>query len=90
MSVVAVAQPPVMSAADSSSLPSLLSVPLLPRQQRRNSKVQITISDSCVSLGWWMVMSEDEQGYAPAAYLEPMEEKNQDQLVDSTSSEGVF
>jgi hypothetical protein len=23
--------------------------------------------------GWWMVMSDDEQGYAPAAYLEPVE-----------------
>ena len=90
MSVVAVARPCVMSAADSSSLPPLLSVPPLPREQRRNSKVQITISDSYVSLGWWMVMSEDEQGYAPAAYLEPVEGKNQDQLVDSTSSEGVF
>ena len=40
---------------------------------RNLSKVKITISDSTVSLGWWMVMADDEQGYAPAAYLEPVE-----------------
>ena len=42
-------------------------------RSRRGAKVPVTISDSYVSLGWWMVMSEDEQGYAPAVYLEPME-----------------
>lgn len=38
----------------------------------RRHKVRVTISDNCFSLGWWMVMSEDEQGYAPASYLEPL------------------
>ncbi len=40
---------------------------------RHKSKVQITLSHNALSLGWWMVMSEDEQGYAPASYLEPAE-----------------
>lgn len=40
----------------------------------RRPKVRVTISDTCFSLGWWMVMSDDEQGYAPASYLEPVEE----------------
>ena len=52
--------------------PALLRVPLRPRR-RCSAKVPVTISHSYVSLGWWMVMSEDEQGYAPAAYLEPVE-----------------
>jgi hypothetical protein len=44
----------------------------------RHAKVRVTISDTTVSLGWWMVMSEDEQGYAPASYLEPVEEGSSD------------
>lgn len=41
-----------------------------------------------------MVMSEDEQGYAPAAYLEPVEAvgKHMEQLMDSNGiceGEGV-
>ena len=36
-------------------------------------KVKVTILGK-PSSGWWMVMAEDEQGYAPAAHLEPMEE----------------
>ena len=39
----------------------------------RKPKVRVTISDNAFTLGWWMVMSEDEQGYAPASYLEPVE-----------------
>lgn len=39
----------------------------------RKSKVRVTISENAFTLGWWMVMSEDEQGYAPASYLEPVE-----------------
>lgn len=37
-------------------------------------------------------MSEDEQGYAPAAYLEPMEAVGKEQLMESGGScegEGV-
>ena len=51
-------------------------------------KVPVTISNSYVSLGWWMVMSEDEQGYAPAAYLEPMEgaSKHNEQMMDSSEA----
>ena len=52
--------------------PALLSVPRISRK-RATAKVPVTISHSAVSLGWWMVMSDDEQGYAPAAYLEPVE-----------------
>ncbi len=44
----------------------------------RQSKVRVTISDTTFSLGWWMVMSEDEQGYAPASYLDPVEENSSD------------
>lgn len=47
----------------------------------RQSKVRVTISDTAVSLGWWMVMSDDEQGYAPASYLEPIEENNSDRDI---------
>lgn len=47
----------------------------------RHPKVRVTISDTAVSLGWWMVMSDDEQGYAPASYLEPLEESSSEQDV---------
>ena len=47
----------------------------------RQAKVRVTISDTCISLGWWMVMSEDEQGYAPASYLEPVEGSSSEQDV---------
>ena len=50
-------------------------------QRSRSAKVPVTISDSYVSLGWWMVMSDDEQGYAPAVYLEPVEENNTEKDV---------
>ncbi len=56
----------------------------------RQSKVRVTISDASVSLGWWMVMSEDEQGYAPASYLEPVEESSsaQDVHPEDTTNQG--
>ena len=92
MSVVALSRHSLSSPADSRRLGPLLPVPVLPRRERRDSKVQITISSTFVSLGWWMVMSEDEQGYAPAAYLEPVEGRtSHDHMVEtenSSSSEG--
>ena len=56
--------------------------------KRQSNKVRVTISDTYVSLGWWMVMSEDEQGYAPASYLEPVEECNSDRDVHPEDSTG--
>ena len=44
-----------------------------PNSKNSNSKVKVTISPNAVPVGWWMVMVEDEQGYAPASYLEPVE-----------------
>ena len=38
--------------------PALLSVPRISRK-RATAKVPVTISHSAVSLGWWMVMSDD-------------------------------
>lgn len=74
--------------------PSLLTVPRISRK-RATAKVPVTISHSCVSLGWWMVMSDDEQGYAPAAYLEPVEGagklhsmEEQEMEKDNSSFEG--
>lgn len=56
---------------------------------RRSSKVKVTLSDSFVSIGWWMVMSEDEQGYAPAAFLEPLENGNREDVhPEGETSEG--
>jgi len=43
---------------------------------RLKRKVRVTLSDNELCLGWWMVMSDDEQGYAPASYLEPVEGKS--------------
>ena len=57
--------------------------------QFRRSKVPVTISDSFVSLGWWMVMTEDEQGYAPAAYLDTLEESTLDRYPENATNEGV-
>lgn len=56
----------------------------------RRVKVPLTLADSYVSLGWWMVMSEDEQGYAPAAYLEPLDGSSEDKDVypQSQTDEG--
>ena len=56
----------------------------------RRVKVPLTLSDSHVSLGWWMVMSEDEQGYAPAAYLESLDGSSEDKDVypESHTNEG--
>lgn len=55
----------------------------------RHAKVRVTISDTSVSLGWWMVMSEDEQGYAPASYLEPVEEtSDQDVHPEDVTNQG--
>lgn len=57
----------------------------------RRSKVRVTLSDTSISLGWWMVMSEDEQGYAPASYLEPVEDGGSDRDVhpeDQTNQGG--
>lgn len=88
MSRQAPAQPVMKHRKTISSLtPALLSVPQLPRR-RCSAKVPITISSSYVSLGWWMVMSEDEQGYAPAAYLEPVEGggKHVEQVVDGSGN----
>ena len=53
-------------------------------------KVEVTISDSAVSLGWWMVMAEDEQGYAPAAYLESLEDSNEPVHPENHTSEGEY
>ena len=61
-------------------------------RSRWGPKVPVTISDSYVSLGWWMVMSDDEQGYAPAVYLEPVEENsaNNDVHPEDSIDEGMF
>ena len=61
-------------------------------RSRWGAKVPVTISDSYVSLGWWMVMSDDEQGYAPAVYLEPVEENSSDKDVHPEDSidEGMY
>ena len=61
-------------------------------RSRRGPKVPVTISDSYVSLGWWMVMSDDEQGYAPAVYLESMEENSGEKDVHPEDSidEGTY
>ena len=61
-------------------------------RSRWGPKVPVTISDSYVSLGWWMVMSEDEQGYAPAVYLEPVEENNTEKDVhpEDGIDEGMY
>ncbi len=61
-------------------------------RERRPSrgKVKVTISDSAVSLGWWMVMAEDEQGYAPAAYLESVEESSEVQHPQISTNEGEW
>ena len=63
-----------------------------PGQRSRSAKVPVTISDSYVSLGWWMVMSDDEQGYAPAVYLEPVEENNTEKDVypEDNTNEGMI
>ncbi len=47
----------------------------------RRVKVPLTLADSYVCLGWWMVMSDDEQGYAPAAFLEPLDDESPDKDV---------
>ncbi len=44
----------------------------------RRVKVPLTLAESYVRLGWWMVMSDDEQGYAPAAFLESLNDGSQD------------
>lgn len=54
----------------------------------RRAKVPVTISESFVSLGWWMVMTEDEQGYAPAAYLEALEETTLDRHPENADNHG--
>ncbi len=56
----------------------------------RQSKVRVTICDTSISLGWWMVMSEDEQGYAPASYLEPVEDaaSNRDIHPEDQTNQG--
>ena len=76
----------------SSLTPGMVTVPRISRR-RCNAKVPVTISHSFVSLGWWMVMSDDEQGYAPAAYLEPVEggvRQAVEQAMDSSETfEGV-
>ncbi len=57
----------------------------------RPVKVQLTLAESYVSLGWWMVMSDDEQGYAPAAFLEPMDASatdDRDLILHTTDNEG--
>ena len=43
-----------------------------------------------VYLGWWMILREDEQGYAPAAHLEAVD-KTYDTLetVECSSNEGI-
>ena len=63
-----------------------------PGQRSRSAKVPVTISDSYVSLGWWMVMSDDEQGYAPAVYLEPVEENNAEKDIypEGSIDEGTY
>ena len=55
-------------------------------------KVKVTILDNEPSTGWWMVMADDEQGYAPAAHLEPLEGSPYDHLAleDAGSSRGKF
>jgi len=55
---------------------------------RHIGKVPLTLSDNYVSLGWWMVMSDNEQGYAPAAYLEPMDNSVADNDVQTSTDEG--
>lgn len=73
--------------------PAMVTVPRMSRR-RCSAKVPVTISHSFVSLGWWMVMSDDEQGYAPAAYLEPVEGGGRaavEQAMDGTESlEGEY
>lgn len=57
----------------------------------RRAKVRVTISDTAISLGWWMVMSDDEQGYAPASFLEPMEESSdQDVHPEDLTNQGEW
>lgn len=58
--------------------------------RRPQPKVRVTISDTAISLGWWMVMSEDEQGYAPASYLEPVGESGAEDVhpEDQTNQGG--
>ena len=58
----------------------------------RKSKVRVTISDTAISLGWWMVMSEDEQGYAPASYLEPLDESRSegDIHMEAITDQGIY
>ena len=36
-------------------------------------------------LGWWMIVTDEEQGYAPAAYLESID-KTYDSLEPEVSS----
>lgn len=57
----------------------------------RRVKVRLTLADSYVSLGWWMVMSEDEQGYAPAAFLEPLDSSTseKDFIINTADNEGT-
>lgn len=52
----------------------------------RRVKVPLTLADSYVSVGWWMVMTEDEQGYAPAAYLEPLDGNTHDKDLHPQTS----
>ena len=58
------------------------------RGMPRRHKVRITIRDKppASSPGWWMVMAEDEQGYAPAAHLEPLEGSHYDHLTAEDAS----
>ena len=56
---------------------------------RRKTKVRVTLSDHEFSLGWWMVMSDDEQGYAPASYLEPVEgNSSKDEHLEEGTGQG--
>lgn len=48
----------------------------------RQSKVRVTLTANTFTLGWWMVMSEDEQGYAPASYLEPLNKNSEEEETD--------
>lgn len=39
-------------------------------------------------LGWWMVVTEEEQGYAPASYLEAVDKTYDSLEPECTSNEG--
>lgn len=58
----------------------------------RRVKVRLTLADSYVCLGWWMIMSDDEQGYAPAAFLEPLDASvtDRDLVMEAGDDEGML